>query len=129
MADEFKFFTNIAFDLEHAGLSWVPSIGDEVCLRKEPNDIKVLVDPQALKAEEIKEYYLWLPSFEQMVSQLEVRQGVLAHAGLELTPSRIAYVTVIDSRLGKFESSAKTLRNSMGLSFRDFLLYSTNQIQ
>lgn len=129
MIDDVKFFASLAFDLEQAGLNWAPSIGDEICLRSEPEEIKVLVDPQALSGDEVKKNYLWLPSFEQMVSQLEVRQGILTHAGLDLSPTRIAYVTVIDSKIGQFQSSAKTLRNSMGLSFRDFLLYSTNQIQ
>lgn len=114
-------FLDIAEDLELVGLVWHPEIGDEVSDRKEPENVSVLVDPSGLTPRELRSIFLWLPSVEQMVLQLEARQAILAHTGLELTESQLFYKTIIKSPLGEFESKGGSLRSSMGLVLRDLL--------
>lgn len=121
-------FSNIANDLEVAGLSWHPSIGDEVCLRKEPLSVSILVDSAGMTPAQLKTIYLWLPTVEQMVEQLEFRQAILKHAGLELSPKKVNYLTVVDSNWGEIVARAKTLRDSLGIGLRDLLLYSSNKV-
>jgi hypothetical protein len=70
-------FLQIAEDLELAGLHWMPEIGDEVSDRKHPDNISILVDPQGMTPIELRSSYLWLPTVEQMVTQVEVRQAIL----------------------------------------------------
>ena len=111
----------LAEDLELAGLVWHPEIGDEVSNKKIRDTISVLVDTCGLTPRELRGIYLWLPTVEQMVSQLEARQAVLFHTGLELSDSDLFYKTIIKSPLGEFESKANSLRLSVGFVLRDFL--------
>ena len=120
---ELKFF-QIAEDLELAGLFWRPEIGDEIAERKNRAAVSILVDPQGLTPTELRSTYIWLPTFEQMILQLEARQGILCHAGFELTEQAMAYRTVIQTPAGQVESRADSIRLSMGIALRNFLLSS-----
>lgn len=111
----------LAEDLELVGLVWHPEIGDEVSSKKEREKVSVLVDTCGLTPRELRGLYLWLPTVEQMVSQLEARQAVLYHTGLELTNSDLFYKTVVKSPIGEFESKAYSLRLSVGFVLRDLL--------
>lgn len=115
-------FISLAEDLEMAGLIWRPEIGDEVSNRDRPTLVSVLVDPQGMSPTELRSAYLWLPTVEQMVTQLEVRQAILFHAGVEITDRSLAYKTVIQAPVGQIESMAESLRLSMGMALRNLLL-------
>ena len=115
-------FLQVAEDLELAGLLWRPEIGDEISLRSKKESVSVLVDPQGFTPEELRAEYLWLPTVEQMVTQFEVRQAILFHAGLELTEKSLCYKTVIQAPKGPIESCGTTLRLSVGLALRNLLL-------
>ncbi len=121
-------FIEVALDLEHAGLIWQPEIGDEVSCREQPEKVSILVDPQGMSPLELRHSYLWLPTTEQMVLQLEIRQAVLFHAGLELSEQQMFYKTVIKSSLGQIESRGNSLRMSIGSALRDFLLADGTEI-
>ena len=112
---------DLAEDLELAGLLWHPEIGDEVSNKKERASISVLVDTCGLTPRELRGIYLWLPTVEQMVLQLEARQAILYHTGLEITESALQYKTVIKAPRGEFESRANSLRLSVGFVLRDLL--------
>jgi hypothetical protein len=118
-------FIELAGDLEVAGLTWHPEIGDEILLRAVDDPqaprVSVLVDPQGLRPDQLRRQYLWLPTIEQMVLQMEARQAILQHAGLELSERAFQYKTVVHSPVGAIESVGANLRLSMGLALRGIL--------
>ena len=118
----------VSEDLELAGLLWKPEIGDEVTNKKSKDLISVFVDPQGLSTEELRSSFLWLPTLEQMIQQLEARQAILFHAGLELNEQSLCYKTVIKAPIGPIESKADSLRVSMGIALRDLLLADSGSI-
>jgi hypothetical protein len=117
-------FIPIAKDLEDVGLVWQPEIGDEILDRANTNTVSILVDPQGMTPSILRSTYMWLPSVEQLVLQLEARQAVLFHAGLELSEVEICYKTVIQAPLHHIETKAQSLRSSLGIALRDLLLAS-----
>ena len=121
-------FTNISIELEQAGLLWIPTFGDEICKRKEPVEVSVLVNSAGMHPEDLKEIYIWRPTLEQLIYQLEIRQAILKHAGLELSEKSIGYISVIETKVGEIKTKAETLRDALGLTLRDYLLYSSNGI-
>lgn len=120
-------FVHIAYDLEDVGLLWQPEIGDEISSKVGETEISVLVDTGGLTPRELREAYLWLPTVEQMVLQLEARQAILFHAGLEVSETNFCYKTVIQRQKNKFEGQGASLRNSLGLALRDMLLISKEE--
>lgn len=119
---------NVSEDLEIAGLLWKPEVGDEVTEKKNRDLISVFVDPQGLSMEELRASFLWIPTVEQMIHQLEARQAILFHAGLELTETNLCYKTIIQCQLGPIETKADSLRVSVGLALRDLLLTDSGSI-
>jgi len=115
-------FVQVASELDEAGLEWQPEIGDEVVDKGEPRRISILVDPNGMTPVELRHTYLWLPTVEQMVLQIEVRQAILFHAGLELAADRMRYKSVIQSQFGAIEAVAASLRTAVGITLRDLLL-------
>lgn len=115
-------FVRVAQDLEVAGLLWQPEIGDEITDRERREMVSILVDPQGMTPTQLRETYLWLPTVEQIVTQLESRQAVLEHAGLEMSEAALGYKTVIQSSTGMIETSAETFRLSLALGLKEFLL-------
>ena len=121
-------FVSIASDLDCAGLMWQPEVGDEITRRDEPGDVSILFDSQGLTPRQLRQVYLWLPSLDQLVEQLEARQAILAHAGLQVTESGMFYKTVVEiasvGTIGKetIEGSAESLRSAMGIALRRILL-------
>lgn len=112
----------VSSDLDSAGLIWQPEIGDEVSRRTQPESISILVDPDGMTPIELRSTYLWLPTVEQMVLQLEARQAILFHAGLELTDKTFCYKTVIQANMGAIESKAESLRVSLGMALKELLI-------
>ena len=115
-------FLQVAEDLELAGLYWRPEIGDEVAERKRLEAISILIDPQGMSPSELRSTYLWLPTIEQIVLQLEARQAVLFHTGLELSETSMLYKTVVQHSKGQLEAHADSMRLSLGLALRGLLL-------
>jgi hypothetical protein len=115
-------FIQVANELENSGLVWQPEIGDEIAPRGIENTVSILVDPQGMTPKELRTKYIWLPNVEQMVEQIEVRQGILYHAGLEITGNDLFYKTVIRAQIGLIESQAESLRISMGLALKNLLV-------
>ena len=113
---------NISEELEDAGLIWQPEIGDEVSDRRHREMVSILVDPQGLSPNELRSSYIWLPSVEQLVQQVEARQGILQHMGLELSGDQICYRTVLRARAREIEAKAESLRISLGLALRDMII-------
>ena len=124
----FERFISVAEDLEDAGLVWSPEIGDEISFREKREVISILVDPQGLTPNELRDTYIWLPTLEQLVLQLESRQAILFHAGLDLTEGSMFYKAVIQSQVGPIESKADSLRSALGLGLRDLLLQGLSEV-
>lgn len=115
-------FVSVAQDLEMAGLVWVPEVGDEVSNRQRFEIVSVLVDKETLTIPQLRATYLWLPTVEQMILQLEARQAILFHAGLELSEVRMGYKAVIQAPSGPIEVLAESLRGALGQGLRSLLL-------
>ena len=115
-------FLKVASELETAGLLWKPEIGDEIAPRQAQNTVSILVDPEGMTPRQLRETYLWLPNVEQIVEQIEVRQAILYHTGLELTSGSLLYKTVIRAQLGLIESVAENFRVSLGLALKNLIV-------
>ena len=122
-------FLNVARDLEVAGLTWQPEIGDEVAERGAWERVSILVDPQGLTPKELREVFLWLPTVEQLVMQLEARRAILFHAGLELAEHTYCYKTVVRAQIGAIESKAASLREAVAKALNELLLLSNGPLQ
>jgi len=115
-------FVFLAAELEHAGLIWQPEIGDEISHREKNDRISILIDPEGMNPRELRQSYLWLPTVEQIVLQFEARQAILFHAGLEFSEREVFYKTVIQAPFGPIESSAVSLRESLGCALKELLI-------
>jgi len=115
-------FIELSFRLDSAGLVWRPEIGDEITNRDRLDSISILVDPQGMTPSELRRYFLWLPTVEQLVSQLEARQAIIYHAGVK---TDFSYETVIKTSTGIIEASANTLRLALGQGLQKLLVNST----
>lgn len=113
---------SIAEDLDHAGLFWLPEIGDEITPRVEPGRVSILVDAQGMTPGQLRSVYLWLPNTEQLVHQLEARQAILSHAGLEMSECGMCYTSVVRVARATFEARAESLRASLAKVLRRLLL-------
>lgn len=111
-------FIILSYELEKSGLLWEPEIGDEVCPRGEERGVSILVDPQGLTPLELRETFVWLPTFEQMVTQVEQREGLLFHVGVS---GSLDYETVIKTAHGVIEVCASSLRIALGRALQDLL--------
>ena len=115
-------FLEVACELEKVGLVWHPEIGDEISHREEPAQISVLVDTGGLTPPDLRDTYIWLPTVEQMLLQIEVRQAILFHAGLEMSEHSYCYKTVIQGKVGSVEAAAYSFRESVGKALHDLLV-------
>jgi hypothetical protein len=80
--------------------------------------VSILVDPQGLTPCELRQFFLWLPSVEQLVVQFEARQAFIYHAGLT---NSFLYEAVIRSARGIIETQAASLRLAFGRALRELL--------
>jgi len=115
-------FLQVAHDLETAGLLWQPEIGDEISQRSAPEVVSILIDPQGMTPSVLRETYVWLPTVEQLVDQLEARKAILFHAGLEINERALAYKTVVQVGRGQVEATGDTLRDAIGSALRELLI-------
>jgi len=115
-------YIHLSGELDSAGLLWQPEIGDEVSLRKQPENISILVHPDGMTPTELRSTFLWLPTVEQIVHQMEARQAILFHAGLDISGSQLLYKTVVHAcGGGHIECVGQSLRFSLGLALKDLL--------
>jgi len=115
-------FLRVASELETAGLVWRPEIGDEIAPRAKKDTISILIDPEGMTPSQLRATYLWLPNVEQIVEQIEVRQGILYHAGLELDKGSLKYKTVVKAQIGMVETFAENFRVSIGLALKNLIV-------
>jgi len=115
-------FLQVAHDLETAGLLWQPEIGDEISQRSAPEIVSILIDPQGMTPSVLRETYVWLPTVEQLVDQLEARRAILFHAGLEINERALAYKTVVQVGRGQVEATGDTLRDAIGSALSELLI-------
>lgn len=104
-------YIDISIELDRNGLVWNPEIGDEVSLRGNDRHVSILVDPQGLTPSELRESFVWLPTVEQLVNQIESRQGLIYHAGVT---KNLEYEAVIRTIDGFVEVKAPSLRTAFG---------------
>lgn len=124
MKSSIPLIVTLAEDLELAGLVWQPEIGDEISDRKTKEQVSILVDPMGMTPLELRGTFLWLPTVEQLVHQLEARQAIVEHIGLELSNTAMAYRTIIRCKQTQIETQHPTMRLSVGIALRDLLLNS-----
>lgn len=122
-------FLEIACELDDAGLLWQPEIGDEITDRDKLGKVSILVDPHGMTPKELRSIFIWLPTVDQLVNQLEARQAILFHVGLELTETRYCYKTVLQSPLGPIESEGDSLRLSVGKALRELMVGDVERLQ
>lgn len=118
-------FIGLSFELDKGGLVWYPEIGDEVTERSSLERVSILVDPQGLTPSELRENFVWLPTVEQLVEQFEARQALIYHAGIS---KDLCYETVIRTARGVIETTANTLRLSLGRALHELLRNSTTEV-
>lgn len=116
-------FVPLALQLDEVGLPWIPQVGDEVSQRIEPGEVAILFDNQGLTVEELKKTFIWLPTLEQIVLQLEIRQAVLKHAGLSLDKSNFGYSAVVKHKIGEIRTIAPNLRLALGMTLKEILSF------
>ncbi len=116
---------HISSDLDKVGLIWHPEIGDEVVERRDDARVSILVDPQGLSPDQLREAYLWLPTMEQLVSQIEARKGLLYHVG---KTSEEEYESVVKTSIGLIRTQAESLRSALGMALRDLLSHSVSEV-
>jgi hypothetical protein len=104
-------YIDISIELDQKGLIWNPEIGDEISLRGNDRHVSILVDPQGLTPGELRESFVWLPTVEQLISQIEFRQGLIFHAGVT---ELLEYEAVIRVQEGLVEAKAPSLREAFG---------------
>ncbi|MCB0323236.1 MAG: hypothetical protein KDD69_06660 [Bdellovibrionales bacterium] len=118
-------FISVSWELDQSGLVWHPEIGDEVVERKKDARVSILVDPQGLTPDELREAYLWLPTVEQLIGQIESRDGLIYHAGV--TQLR-EYEAVIKTSIGLIQTQAETLRVALAKALRDLLANAVSEV-
>lgn len=104
-------YIDISYELDKQGLVWNPEIGDEVSLRGSDRNVSILVDPNGMTPSELRESFIWLPNVEQLVSQIEARQGLIFHAGIT---EDLEYEAIIKTQFGLIEAKATSLRVVFG---------------
>lgn len=104
-------YIDISFELDKQGLVWHPEIGDEVSLRGSDKNVSILVDPNGMSPKELRDSFIWLPNVEQLVDQIEARQGLIFHAGIT---EGLEYEAIVKIHFGLIEAKAASLRVVFG---------------
>ncbi len=111
-------FIRVSFELDEAGLIWLPEIGDEVVERPDGSKVAILVDPQGHTPTQLRENFIWCPNVEQLVQQIEAREGLIYHAGITTS---LRYEAVIKTSFGIIEAEAVSLRVAFGKALGSLL--------
>jgi hypothetical protein len=121
----FEQLISLCLDLDKSGLIWCPEIGDEVAERGHFDKVSVFVDPQGLTPSELRNFFIWMPTVEQLVSQFEARQALVYHAGVNKS---LSYEAVIKTSIGVIETSAPNLRLAFGKALHEILNNSQSEM-
>lgn len=120
-------FLSIAKELETIGLRWVPEVGDEVSLRAlKDAKVSILVDADGMSLYELRENYIWLPTIEQLLAEIENRGGLIFHAGFTLSKDKQKYEVVIQTIQEMIKVSHNTLREALALALKKMILQGIN---
>ena len=112
-------FIEVSCDLEKSGLVWHPEIGDEVAARDKPTRVSILIDPGGMSLGELRDNFIWLPTVEQIVMQLEAREALIYHVGIN---RNFCYEAVIKTVHGAvIEAAAATIRLAFGNVLKDLI--------
>ncbi len=111
-------YINVSLELDKYGLVWHPEIGDEISLRGQETHVSILVDPQGLTPRELRDSFVWLPNVEQLVTQIEARQGLIFHAGITET---LEYEAIVKVHAGLIAAKANSLRVAFGKALSSLL--------
>jgi hypothetical protein len=111
-------FIHLSLELDRSGLVWHPEIGDEISPKPTLEKVSILVDPYGLSPKELRNQYLWLPTLEQLVEQLEAREAMIFHAGVTKT---FSYEAVVKTGTGVVEKTAPDLRFAFAKVLKEIL--------
>ena len=109
----------VSLQLDRAGLVWRPEIGDEISERENLDNISILVDPNGLTPVELRQSYLWLPTVEQLVQQIEAIEAVIRHAGIT---NQFGYEAIVSYGVQEVQATAATLRIALGRALEEVIL-------
>ena len=118
-------FIPLSVQLDRTGLLWEPEIGDEVTERESLDRVAILVDPQGLSPEELRESFIWLPTIEQLLDQIATRRGVIYHVGLS---DELVYEAVVKTPTGIFEITCDNLRVALGQTLFQLLEHQLKEL-
>lgn len=118
-------FIPLSVQLDRAGLHWDPEIGDEVTERGAVDRVAILVDPQGLTPEELRDSFIWLPSIEQLIDQIALRGGVLYHVGMS---ENLVYEAVVKTPTGIVEIAAPSLRVALAQTLIQLLQHPLKEL-
>ena len=120
-------FLILAKELETIGLKWIPEVGDEVLYRGlQDGRISILVDSNGMTLYELRENYIWLPTIEQLMNEIEHRGGVLFHAGFIINDKCKKYEVVIQTLQDMIKVNHDSLREALALSLKKLMLNNIN---
>ena len=111
----------LAIDLDRSGLIWQPEIGDEVVERHSEPRVSILVDPQGLKPAELREVYVWLPTLEQLIAEIEDRAGAIYHLGINEVGD---YEAIIRISSGLIEVEGENMRVTLARGLQQLIAHS-----
>ncbi|MCS6894129.1 MAG: hypothetical protein NZO16_06165 [Deltaproteobacteria bacterium] len=112
----------LSFALERAGLVWHPEIGDEVSERTS-NQIMILTDNFSLPPSHLRRIFLWLPRAEQLIEQIEARQGIITHVGWINDGSTYGYGAFLKIGDVEIRATSSSFRLALAMLLFKFLQF------
>ena len=109
---------SLASRLESAGLSWEPEIGDEVIDKLDRKKVGILVDPQGLSLDDLRQSFLWVPNIEQLILEIENRNAIIFHAGSSASHD---YDVVLKTVSGLIKGEGSDFRLALGDALENLL--------
>lgn len=111
-------FIDISVQLDQSGLVWVPVVGDEISFRDYHRQISILISTMGLPIENLRQSFVWLPNVEQLVKEIEIRNGFITHMSLNQS---LEYEVVVNGSYGTIEVIAPSLREAFGHSLSSII--------
>jgi hypothetical protein len=120
-----KNYIEVALELDQCGLVWHPAIGDEVIERQPDPQVSILVDSLGMSASELRRVFVWLPTLEQLIEQIEARKGIICHAGMA---DHLTYQAVVKTSYGLVELKDISLRVALAKALRALIQNSVSAL-
>lgn len=111
---------SLSLALEKAGLVWHPQIGDEVSERSQFR-IMILTDNNSLTPSQLRKLFVWLPRMEQIIEQIEARNGIITFFGWNSSPASFGYLARMEISGEMIETSHVDPRLAIGALLFKFL--------